>query len=147
MASVNETVRKYIVDYPTLETSRVGVLHYLLCVIGNGHYWHNGEVVTDEVSEPWSPERAHAWYEGHAINASNSYKSVLAAIRDEEIAVCTEIISQLDERVNEWTDLNREPYPQTDSALLMNMPDDVTDDWREACERMRAIVSLCGWKF
>lgn len=148
MASVNETVRECISSYPMLEGTRTGVLQYLLCVIGNGFYWHKGEVVTDEVTKPWSPERAHAQYDdGWAVNLSDAGKVIYANLRDEEIAECTEIISQLDERVHEWTDLTEEPYPQTDSALLMNMPDDVTDDWREACERMRAMLVPYGWKF
>jgi hypothetical protein len=39
-------------------------------------------------------------------------------------------------------------YPQcVEYALLMNIPANVTDDWKEACDEMKELAEKAGWTF
>jgi hypothetical protein len=39
-------------------------------------------------------------------------------------------------------------YPQSkEYALLMNIPSNVTPEWKEACEEMKILAEEAGWKF
>ncbi|MNR60773.1 hypothetical protein D3C85_1823420 [compost metagenome] len=39
-------------------------------------------------------------------------------------------------------------YPQSkEYALLMNIPSNVTPDWKEACEEMKVLAQKAGWVF
>lgn len=160
MASVDKTVRGAIIAYPMLHSNRTEVLHYILCVIGNDFTWRNGEAVLrhedDRVlADPDGPviEQFEENYRRSveyttAIYSDNprSLDAMLQVLESDRVE-SLEILHDLDNRVQDWAPLEREVYPQTEYALLMNIPENVTKDWKEACERMKSIVSQKGWEF
>ncbi len=46
--------------YPEIHPSRVHVLHYLFCVLGNGHEWHRGEIVDKSKDSQYARWRERA---------------------------------------------------------------------------------------
>lgn len=150
MATVNETVRESIMSYPSLYSNRTQVLHFILAVIGNGYHWVDGEPVRqfEENGEPWTVECHEARLERDLANADSSImREIIADLSEDDKRHCLGIQKTIEDRIHLWEDLNSAPYPQTEYALLMRMPEDVTADWREACEQMREFLGKRGWVF
>lgn len=150
MSTVDQTVRDAITAYPTLHTTRAEVLHFVLCVIGNGFQWRNGEPVEIDDprhrSVPWTPEAHQARMLAQFAHLPDRARASLRETFEEERAECLAVLATVDQRVHDMTPLDH-VYPQTEYALLMNVPDDVTADWAAACEQMRALVTEHGWVF
>lgn len=149
MATVDQTVRECIECYPGLFQSRVDVLHFVLCVIGNGYGWVDGEPVSvmDYQPEPWTVESFEADLLRNIAPDNEVVRRILLERFAEEKTEMLEILATLDERVRTWGTLEGPVYKQSDSALLMNVPGDVTADWEEACEQVRALAADNGWRF
>lgn len=150
MADVETTVREGILRYPGLFSSRVDVLHHILCVIGNGYEWENGEAVAeDKTTETWTAEaeradESNAWI----YTRPKELQTVLLEGLDKRIAEQQAIVDNVDALASEWGDLDGGVvYQQSDYALLMNIPENVTPDWEAECHRMRQFVSQHGWVF
>lgn len=150
MTSVNKLLKQALLQYPTLFPNRSRILHHVLCVIGNGYGWdENGEVRSEsEAYTPWTPEmeaaRNNERYAFHAM--SDWLREASLASDKREMELCKKIVSEVEERI-----LQTEPiqsfYPQSSYALIMNIPENVTDEWRAVCEEMRAVAEEAGWKF
>lgn len=150
MATVDQTVRSVIEYHPTRFTNRTDVLHFLLCVIGNGYAWVDGAVVSESSAydpKPWTLEEHETQVAKVLETVPPLAHEVLREIYDEEKAKSMKILSTLDERVHAWGPLIGQVYPQDDYALLMNIPGDVTPDWEQACEQVRTLVADSGWLF
>jgi hypothetical protein len=139
MASVDATVRTLISTFPELTSSRTEALHFLLCVLGNGYQWVDGEVVSTSAPYP-------LWTEGDVEKQLLVYSSPVIAdlLRPallERQAAAREVINNLDERVQLRVEFLDGPlYPASDSTLLSTIPEDVTADWREACDEMLDLI-------
>jgi hypothetical protein len=167
MATVDTTIRNLFLFAPLLHKSRTDSLHYLLCVIGNGYGWLNGELVRGDTRPlpSWTEEGERARAEKNITEMLGRYdnheyaEAVRAALEtglEEEIIASKAVLDNLDIIVSQKyvrsqeqdaTDYALDIYPQSGYAALMNIPDDVTDDWRAACDEMRAIAVTHGWKF
>lgn len=150
MADVETTVREGILRYPGLFSSRVDVLHFIFCVLGNGYEWENGEVVAqDKTTKAWTAEveradESNAWI----YTRPKKFHVELLANLEKYIVKQQEIVDNVDALAAEWGDLDGGVvYTQSDHALLMNIPEDVTPDWEAECHRMRQFVSRHGWVF
>lgn len=160
MSSVDTTVRTVLQSAPDRYSNRTDVLHNALCVIGNGYSWVNGEAVSSEEFPPYSVEKHRKLIASQfTISDNEELQDLMKDIVDGIVAKvdtqAQEVLPNLEERVHlEGTlrnlmsaDVEADIYPQTDICLLMNIPDDVTADWREACDEMIAFASARGWKF
>lgn len=148
MADVETTVRDGILRYPGLFSSRASVLHHILCVIGNGYEWVDGEAVAEDKNrEVWTAEAEKA-DEGNAwiYMRPKELQAALLAHLDTQIAEQQAIVDNVDALAAEWGDLDG-VYPQSDYALLMNIPGNLTPDWEAECHRMRQFVAQHGWNF
>jgi len=153
MSQVDEFVRENILAYPLLFTNRTDVLHHALCVIGNGFRWSEEGTVVSEDDEPapkWSKERELERIEKDFKNMFvGSRPDIRSRIKQgmlEDLEADAKVVSEVETRIH----IRRERgdfYPQTSYALLMNIPSNVTDDWREACEEMRELAVKDGWVF
>lgn len=54
MASLKDTIRYSMLEYPTLHVNPVDVCEHLFCIIGNGYEWRDGELV-DKFTAPEEP--------------------------------------------------------------------------------------------
>ncbi len=153
MATVEETVRNSLLDYPTLFSNRTEIFHHLFCVIGNGYEWNDGELVNgyrmdDGLVEEYEREPCSVKDEEEQMKEYNEqyskdlYEFLEPALRiqirkdnakfefhKDNIDLLVKIVGNID-----WI------YPMCEYSRLMNIPDDVKDDWLEAAEQMATYV-------
>ena len=152
MASVDKFVRKNILTFPTLFTNRTAVLHHALCIIGNGYKWNKkGEVVAD-FSRPvslWNKEAELAELDADmkARFPDEDLRELVSAGMREHINATATVVEEVETRIHERVAVERF-YPQSNKyALLMNIPENVTPDWKAACDEMRELAIEAGWEF
>lgn len=152
MATPDEVVRDGLWFYPSLFRTRGDVLHHVLCVIGSGYEWENGEVVSAfpgyQDEDPVRREIDGFQEECRGGRSRSSYVSdgILGMHADAlEVALLTH--AQIDARVQRMALTHgQKPYDSSRYALLRNVPDDVTPEWARACEQMWALVEgRAGW--
>lgn len=148
MNSVDNFVRTNILTFPSIYPNRTAVLHHALCVIGNGYMWsENGEVVS-EFSRPvplWSKELA--WAEMEAQFQDAAVREMLSTAIRNSIESIAEVVEEVDTRMYEMVAIEN-IYPQSNEyALLMNIPSNVTPEWKEACDEMKTLAKKAGWVF
>lgn len=149
MVSVDEFVKRSIAAHPTLFTNRTEVLHFVLCVSGNGYKWgENGEPV-------YLFENEHAFNrdayvaQGIAHFSKTMPKDMLDSFRamvEQDADEFEQIALEAEERALVRGELKpEEVYQQTQYALLVKAPENTPSDWREACEEIRELVLNAGW--
>lgn len=149
MTSPNKLMKQSLLAYPTLFPNRSRILHHVLCVIGNGYEWNeNGEVQSESAYEPWTPElEAARNNERYAYHAMSDWLREASLDADKkEMELCKKIVSEVEERIFQ-TETIEFFYPQSSYALLMKIPENVTDDWRAVCDEMRTVAEAAGWVF
>lgn len=115
-----ETIRTSIWNYPVLwfESGRAGVLEHMFFVLGNGYDWVDGEIVAywdDDDREGYDP------YPGKDDEISNR-------LRDEYNVKAAHVRENIETYVT-GPGMPRSLYPLYNSAMIITMPDDVTDEW------------------
>lgn len=150
MSSVDEFVRTSILTYPSLYTNRTAVLHHALCVIGNGYEWgEDGTVVIDygEARPFWNKQDELAELETY-LEQHFSDEFIRSIVREgmiERIEECVEAVEQVEERIHLRTPIESF-YPECkEYALIHNTPENIADDWAEACAEMRELAIAAGW--
>lgn len=143
MASVENIVRELILVAPDSCSNRGEALEQVLCTVGSGYQWTtDGEIVAiHELGEPWSPDRDVIAFmdELFTLLDDETKATVEKALRvDDEQAI--ETLKNIDSRVDEWKPL-RNLYPQYKHALISRIPDNVTNEWREACDKMIELIA------
>lgn len=127
--SPEETIRYAIRNFPTLfhDTGRAGVLHHLFFVNGNGYDWVNGELVDPYDNEEY--ERPRRPIE----DAPEILRDIYETVEREIAAIRQEVRENLDEycAMMVWPAPHR-VYPLCQYADVLNIPDDVTADWKAA---------------
>jgi hypothetical protein len=155
MNSVDKFVRRNILTYPGLFRNRTSVLHHALCVIGNGYKWNeSGEVVSefdsDREAPNWTKESELAeletWMSKSGIQ-NEHIRALLSESLRKEIEFSEQVVAEVDTRMYERAAIESF-YPQCkEYALLMNIPSNVTPEWKEACEEMKQLAEKAGWVF
>jgi hypothetical protein len=152
MTSVDNFVRTSILTFPTLFPNRTAVLHHALCVIGNGYEWSKKGEVTEDFSRPvplWNREAELAELDADLkARFDDEYiREVIGKELRKQIEASAIVVEEIETRIHQRTAIE-DIYPQSnDYALLMNIPTNVTDEWKEACEEMKELAEEAGWKF
>lgn len=154
MTSVDEFVRTSILTFPSFATSRTEVLHHALCVLGSGYAWCADGTVASTTDETFT-----LWNEATAVEQMETYleENLPAEVREfvrpameKNIVEEAKVVAEVDTRMNLRTQVEHF-YPQPAfapyHALLMNIPANVTPDWKAACDEMRELAVEAGWKF
>lgn len=151
MTSVDDFVRANILSFPSLFPNRTKVLHHALCVIGNGFHWSADGFIVDSFNEQtplWDKAEKTAAMEAEVNRSFKNpetrdymMNAMLADIEDQ-----AKTVEEVETRIHERTEL-KQIYPQSDYALLMNIPANVTPDWQEACDEMKQLAEKAGWTF
>lgn len=148
MTSVDDFVRTNILTFPSIYPNRTAVLHHALCVIGNGYMWNeNGEVVSDFFRPVplWDKELALA--EMEAQFKDEAVREMFSTAIRNSIESIAKVVEEVDTRMYEMVAIEN-IYPQSNEyALLMNIPTNVTPEWKEACDEMKVLAEEAGWKF
>jgi hypothetical protein len=131
--NAEDTVR-YL--YEVYSYRRGGALDHLFFVIGNGYEWQRGELVSGDLRAELIPQYA----EEHRREVTDDMRRMWEAFdaRMGDKLGC--IVKPMEERIKEYwrdkliaRDLPVESdyriYPLCKYSRIMNVPDDVTDDW------------------
>lgn len=147
-------IAKQIKKFPTLFHNRTQVLHYVLCLIGNGYEWTDRGTIT--YTQPHKSLKSPAvWdYATHMAEAEERYANIPDIIKEILLDGEKKIGSALQALVDSAEALacspgrmNMDFYPQSDYALLMNLPENIHPAWKAACDEMKAEAIKNGWKF
>lgn len=147
MSTIDEMVRDNILRYPGIFKNRSDVLHHILCVLGNGFRWSDaGEPVEDVTPEPyWTAEAEYNDDSLYGLRTREPafYENFTAKL----VAERQLVVDQVDTRMHVTAPIE-DFYMQTEHALLMNVPNNVTPEWKEACESMKQTATREGsWRF
>lgn len=152
MTSVDDFVRTSILTFPSLYPNRTAVLHHALCVIGNGYMWNEkGEVVPDFFRPVplWDKERELAELDTDmkARFKGAELREMVSEGMRKYIEESAKVVEEVDTRMYEMVAIEN-IYPQSNEyALLMNIPSNVTPEWKEACDEMKVLAEEAGWVF
>lgn len=173
MNTVDEFVMRSIQSFPEIYRHRTAVLHHALCIIGNGMHWdENGNVVSEYPEKPWDyEEKLKELRKGLEEDRKRpTMVKIIEKVGEDYVRnIEKDRIDNLNkqrDRVKNAHELAfkrvsfgtaecdaenpfwlREIYPQYDSALLMNIPENVSPEWRDACEEMKVEAMKNGWVF
>lgn len=163
--SVDEFVRRGLLDFPSLFKTKADVLAHGLLVIGNGYEWHDGglQSVYGQADgrrydgRPTRSEEAYKEFLKHSPRGHDFMWQMLIEHYVGDLEVAQLVASQIEARSKDMRLTPHRPfameghkagtkkgpgtgkayvYPQSGYALIMRMPSDVRPDWREACEAM-----------
>lgn len=149
MSSVDSFIRTQILTFPLLFPNRTAVLEHLFCVIGNGYEWSkDGTIVSNDPHEKelWDKEDELTRIEEDLEAYGEVIQEALRPVMMEDYRAELETIEQVDQRVKEAPPIVN-IYPQSDYALLMNVPENVTPEWRAAADEARELAVAAGWVF
>lgn len=154
MNSVDALVKKTILTFPEMYENRTDVLAHILCLIDLGYMWdENGEIEFEdgEIMPLWTPENERLeFYLAHNVKDPATMTGATAELYAEmervTIPLCMERVAAVDTLV-ETVGAVKEPYTQWGESLLMNIPNNVSEDWLKACDEMMETMSEHNWVF
>lgn len=128
MSSYKYTVKSAIKCYPSLFLYEADVIDHLFFVNGNGYGWHKGQLVG---------------YQNHKesfVEAISHRKpdETFDSIRENEIKYRKSTSKLFGEQSSAYYDPSgkfaKEIYPICKYACIMNIPDDIRNDWLQAAK-------------
>lgn len=147
MSTTENFVRTRILAYPLIYTSRTEVLHHVFCVIGNGYEWsEEGTVVSTDERSPWNKEEELIRIEKDLETYEPFIQEFLRPGMVERYLTELETVNNVEELIHvrpAITDI----YPQSDYALLMNVPDNAQAEWKSLADEAKSLAVEAGWKF
>lgn len=148
LTAVDAFVRNAILRYPSLYKSRTDVLHDTLCVPGNGYEWGEDGTIVSIFEEPpvWNRETAISEMEGVLTITPSVFRESFRADILADIEDCAEVVEQVDTRMHLLHKVPRFAQ-QSQFALLMTMPKNVSPEWKQAAKEMRREAVISGWEF
>lgn len=163
MASVDHIVKERLLATPNPMRNRTDALMGALCVTGSGYYWdENGEISTHQELVPWTPESTRTSFNnifGYQEKPKDSDSLFMWETMEKLILETTIMNSSIVSRIDILMYEMGEPssvYPQyaTENKeilamahLLFAQPENITEEWRDACVQLRAILAHHGWVF
>lgn len=148
MSSVDNFVRDSILSYPVLMPNRTAVLHHVFCVLGNGYKWSNeGTVVSDcpdEQKKHWNKDDELIRIEEELKQVGPSIRPYLRKGMMEDYQLELEVIENIEQRIKDTPPIV-DIYPQHEYSLLLNIPENVTADWKAAADEARELAIAAGW--
>lgn len=155
--SPNDTIQNMLMMYPSLFTNRIQCLDHLLLTNGNGYKWVAGELIDydDEGKSTYADavkknfiDRYHKFMRDHlediiayAIECSDGSVDELTADIMRYVDSCIEKIyntmqqitpDKIESAINDMESDPGELYPLCKYSDIMNIPDDITDEWKSA---------------
>lgn len=149
MASVDVTVYQNIRMFPDMFPNRTAVLHQVLCVLGGGYDWVNGEstLLFDEKEYFGVFTREKHDEELDLYPARLLDDAEFMEEHENRWSRLSEIVETASERVHLRGDIGENFYPQSSLAPIMEIPENITPDWAAAVEEIKAVAVQHGWKF
>lgn len=126
--NVKDSLRNCLMLYPGIFPNRWAVYHHWFAVNGNGYDWVDGELVS------WDEEKVHTKEDAVEYFFKDTLEDILnSSIKWTIKNLKKSILSLLrvEEREQDFTPKEK-IYPLCQYACLLNIPDDIKPDWKEA---------------
>jgi hypothetical protein len=142
MSATENFVRSRILAYPLIYSNRTEVLHHVFCVIGNGYKWsEDGTVVPTDERSPWDQEEQLIKIEEDLEAYEPFIQEILRP------GMLASYLAELETVENVETLIHVRPsieniYPQSDYALLMNVPENAKAEWKALADEARSLTYM-----
>lgn len=157
MSQVDELIREKILTHPSSYPNRTEVLHQILCVLGSGYRWSEEGAIISDYEDPtphWSKEGElerierllDEMFTVPDMEINGYLRDSVRPALIEPIDESEKTVQEVDARMHTRGEV-KDFYPQSDWSLLMNVPANVTPEWKEACDEMREAAIKAGWNF
>lgn len=158
MASVEETIRLSLLNYPGLYENRTDCLSHILCSPGNGYDWHKGELYhrfakTDRIKTDPSFAYHTDWKQN--LKALQKSSSTLASptsdfLQEMQTDLAKHNANRMQHVLEHIEHLTKTPTPMVmgprkrlESSFLVIFPDQIKPDWAEALkETAQAVIDF-----
>lgn len=144
--TVKETLKRYLMKYPSIFKNKWDVYHQWFIVNGNGLDWENGELVDIYDDNPITIEESLI---KHVDFYLSDYLSELSK-KDSPIISYIVLKGKIDrlkknikdtlkweEKIKNFNCDNIERfYPMSEYSKILNIPDDIKPDWKDASIEM-----------
>jgi hypothetical protein len=133
--TVKETLKRCLLQYPSIFPNKWAVYHQWFIVNGNGYEWKNGQLISIDDKQCKNISDA---IEKH-FEFYLSEHSLLTSPLKHTIKSCKKnILDSLNwkERAKDFSKQREELYPLCQYAKILNTPEDIKADWKEAAQEM-----------
>lgn len=127
--NVKDSLRASLLLYPSISPNKWAVYHHWFAVNGNGLEWVNGELVDDDRKVPTIQKAIVEQCKFNFRNVGTEYFNLEFAFTYFQEAVRR--ILDIENREKDFTPCE-ELYPLCEYAKMLNIPDDIQPDWKEA---------------
>jgi hypothetical protein len=129
-----DTIKQAMLAYPSIFSTTQEIDHQLFFVTGNGYRWCKGELVSNDppMSMMQAIIKANAHFDSHIENfkIKNIPAAVFAAERQKHNYWF--VSANIDDIIEFSASKSINVYPWSEYAKILNIPDDITDDWLKA---------------
>lgn len=143
--TVKDTIKSMITMHPRLFSTKLSVYDHLFLTNGNGYKWENGQLISKDDEENCSiddglealfnDELQYDFLEGY-LNVTTDSEDIINYFkrRNKEKLELVKVIINYEKIINEKLYLHNkeELYPLCKYSKILNIPDDIKDDWKDA---------------
>lgn len=154
--TLKNTIKKMLLEYPTLYQDRAQCLNQLFCVNGNGYEWIKGQLVDEYQDHRYKRDKEVdiALQEGFDIlidsivynNSDTSLsipqyvqRSLLEKYRQQRALANLDKIIQ--PGFHQFIQAGYEFYPLCEYAKIMNLPTDIKQDWLDGAKETLQLLN------
>ena len=143
--TIKDTIKSMIIMFPRLFSTKLSVYNHLFLTIGNGYRWENGELISEDdkencsiedgLEELFNNELQYRFLEDYLEITTDSERIInYFKRRNKEKLELAKVILNYEKIINENLYITNEEvlYPLCKYAKILNIPDDVKEDWKDA---------------
>lgn len=143
--TIKDTIKSMIIMHPRLFPTKLSVYNHLFLTNGNGYRWENGELISEDDKENCSiedglealfnDELQYDFLESYLEVTTDSEDIINYCKRkNKEKLELAKVIVNHENIINEkfYITNEEELYPLCKYAKILNIPDDIKDDWKDA---------------
>lgn len=143
--TIKDTIKSMIIMFPGLCPTKLSVYNHLFLTNGNGFRWKNGELISKNSEKNCSIEDGlEALFNGQLqydflkdyLNITTDSEDIINYFkrRNKEKLELAKVIINYEKITNEKLYLTNkeELYPLSKYSKILNIPDDIKDDWKDA---------------
>lgn len=140
-----DTIKSMIIMFPRLFSTKLSMYNHLFLTNGNGYRWVNGELISEDDKENCSiedglealfnDELQYDFLEDY-LEATTDSEHIINYFKrsNKEKLELSKVILNYEKIINEKLYITNEEilYPLCKYAKILNIPDDVKEDWKDA---------------
>lgn len=155
--TVKDTIKSMITMHPRLFSTKLSVYNHLFLTNGNGFRWENGELISKNGEKNCSIEDGlEALFNGQLqydclkgyLNITTDSEDIINYFkrRNKEKLELAKVIINYEKITNEKLYLTHKEvlYPLCKYSKILNIPDDIKDDWKDAIKEFLDFIMTSG---